>query len=141
MLSIGVGRAVHVLSGAFTTPSATTYIKHEMRLPNPALSSGSGATSSSRTLLSNLSVNNVKFRPFEDVLCVGHSHGLTAMIVPGSGEPNFDSFESNPFMNPKQRREAEIQSLLHKLSPDMICLGLCLYVMYFAYRLVISLFI
>jgi hypothetical protein len=41
----------------------------------------------------------------------------------GSGEPNFDSFEVNPFMNPKQRREAEIQSLLQKLAPDMIGLG------------------
>jgi U3 small nucleolar RNA-associated protein 7 len=124
LISVGTGRTVQVLSGAFTTPSATTYIKHEIRTPNAALSSGAGATASSRALLSNVSVNCVKFRPFEDVCVAGHSHGVTSVIVPGSGEPNYDSFESNPFINPKQRREAEIQSLLHKLSPDMISLGL-----------------
>ena len=51
---------------------------------------------------------------------VGHSYGLSTLIVPGSGEPNYDSFESNPFMNSKQRQEGEVQTLLQKLSPDMI---------------------
>jgi U3 small nucleolar RNA-associated protein 7 len=124
MLSIAVGRYVQVLSGAFTTPSATTYIKHEIRTPNAALSSGANATAHARALQSSVSVHSVKFRPFEDVCVAGHTHGVTSLIVPGSGEPNFDSFEANPFINPKQRREAEVQSLLHKLTPDMISLGM-----------------
>ena len=38
----------------------------------------------------------------------------------GSGEANFDSFESNPFQNSKQRQEQEVQTLLQKLSHEMI---------------------
>lgn len=118
-ISMSMGRDVQVLKDAFHQPTNTTYIKHSIRAPNSSLMSGS-SSSSSRSLLSSVSANSVRFRPFEDVLCIGHSHGITTIVVPGSGEPNFDTFENNPFMNSKQRREVEVQTLLNKLDPTMI---------------------
>jgi U3 small nucleolar RNA-associated protein 7 len=120
LVGVGMGRQMQVLRHAFTNPMDVTYLTHEIRTPNAALSSGSGATAATRALLSKVSINTVRFRPLEDVLCAGHSHGITAIIVPGSGEPNFDTYENNPFVNTRQRREAEVQNLLNKLSPDLI---------------------
>lgn len=67
-------------------------------------------------------IETVRFRPFEDVCGVGHSHGISSIVIPGSGEPNLDSMEHNlnPFADTKQRRETEVRSLLDKLSPDTI---------------------
>ncbi|CEM02401.1 unnamed protein product [Vitrella brassicaformis CCMP3155] len=64
----------------------------------------------------------VRFRPFEDVCAIGHSAGVSTLVVPGAGLPNFDSFEANPFETKKQRREKEVRDLLEKLQPDMITL-------------------
>ncbi len=56
------------------------------------------------------------FGPYEDVLGIGHSKGVSSIIVPGSGEANFDSFEANPYQSTKQRREAAVHSLLEKVN-------------------------
>lgn len=126
LIAMGLGRSVQILKDAWTKPWEALYMTHTLRASNPKLSSGGGAVGRAKALASSVSVSDVVFRPLEDSLCIGHSHGLTGIIVPGSGESNFDSFEANPFISQKQRREEEVQSLLNKLSYDMIGLGACL---------------
>ncbi|OCH89161.1 BING4CT-domain-containing protein [Obba rivulosa] len=67
-------------------------------------------------------LTSVRFCPYQDILTIGHSAGLSSILVPGSGEPNFDSMEADPFENRTARREREVKSLLDKIQPDMITL-------------------
>ena len=65
---------------------------------------------------------HLRFCPFEDVLGVGHANGFTSLVVPGAGEPTFDTNEVDPYEGKSRRREREVHSLLDKLQPDMITL-------------------
>ncbi|KAF8431963.1 BING4CT-domain-containing protein [Boletus edulis BED1] len=67
-------------------------------------------------------LTSVRFCPFQDILVVGHNAGLSSLLVPRSGEPNFDSNEADPFENKKRRQEREVKGLLDKIRPDMIAL-------------------
>ncbi|KAF8121516.1 hypothetical protein EV363DRAFT_1301879 [Boletus edulis] len=60
--------------------------------------------------------------PASDIFVVGHNFGLSSLLVPRSGEPNFDSNEADPFENKKRRQEREVKGLLDKIRPDMIAL-------------------
>lgn len=66
-------------------------------------------------LLPGKQIKDVKFCPFEDVLGVGHSEGFTTLLVPGSGEPNFDSGEGDMFESAKRRREREVREVMEKV--------------------------
>jgi len=103
LVALGFGPNVHVLKNAFTSGSSgpTPYMKYQ--IPGSQVSS-------------------LAFRPFEDVLGVGHSTGFQSVVIPGSGEPNFDTYEANPYENHKQRDETEVRSLLEKIRPEMITL-------------------
>ena len=58
---------------------------------------------------------SLSFCPFRDVLAIGHAAGVSCILVPGAGEPNFDSSEADPFEGSKARREREVKSLLDKV--------------------------
>lgn len=122
LVALAIRREVQILNNPFTKGREHMYMKHEIRTPNIALSSGGGVVARTNSLKSSVLISNVKFRPLEDVAAIGHTHGLTTIIVPGAGEANYDSYEANPFRTTKQRQEDEVQTLLGKLSPDMIAL-------------------
>lgn len=67
-------------------------------------------------------VTSLHFCPFEDVLAVCHETGVRNMIVPGAGEPNFDTRAPNPYETRKQRRQNEVRTLIDKLPPATIML-------------------
>ena len=58
---------------------------------------------------------SLAFCPFQDILAIGHASGISCILVPGAGEPNFDSAEADPFEGSKARREREVKSLLDKV--------------------------
>ncbi|KAL4534869.1 hypothetical protein Ndes2526A_g05736 [Nannochloris sp. 'desiccata'] len=101
MLAIGHGRRVQVWKDALSEKAQAPYMTHTVQAGVLA---------------------DVAFCPYEDILALGHSGGVSTMIVPGAGEPNYDSFVANPFQTRKQRREAEVHQLLDKLQPEMITL-------------------
>ncbi|ODO03497.1 U3 small nucleolar RNA-associated protein 7 [Cryptococcus wingfieldii CBS 7118] len=72
--------------------------------------------------LPSLTASSVKFCPFDDLLCVGHERGISSLIVPGSGEANFDSGEADLYETRTRRREREVRGVLEKIRPELITL-------------------
>ena len=100
---LGVGFKSHALvwKDALSNKAKSPYMRHDMP---------------SRT------VNCVRFRPYEDVLGISHTHGFDSCLIPGSGEPNYDSYAADPFEDRKQIREGEVQAALDKIPASMIAL-------------------
>ncbi|KAJ1825359.1 putative U3 small nucleolar RNA-associated protein 7 [Coemansia sp. RSA 2599] len=73
-------------------------------------------------LMPGITLNQVRFVPYDDVLGCGHSQGISSLVIPGAGEPNFDAYVANPYQTSKQRQESEVKSLLDKLAPETVSL-------------------
>ncbi|KAL6985177.1 hypothetical protein U1Q18_018555 [Sarracenia purpurea var. burkii] len=102
LLATAIGSFVQILGDLSGSQNYSRYMNHSMA--------------------KGYQVRKVLFRPYEDVLGIGHSTGWSSILIPGSGEPNFDSWVANPFETSKQRREKEVRSLLDKLPPETIML-------------------
>lgn len=102
LLACGNGSYIQVLRDASGAQSYSRYMTHSM--------------------VKGYQIGKLAFRPYEDVLGIGHSMGWSSILIPGAGEPNFDSWVANPFETPKQRREKEIKSCIDKLRSETIML-------------------
>ena len=80
LLSIGWGPHVTVWKDVFKSKQSDPYMTH---------------------LIPGSKTEKVKFVPFEDILGVGHQNGFSSLIIPGSGEANFDALELNPYETAK----------------------------------------
>ena len=114
VLGVGYGERVDLWKDWWKEKQVEPYVKHI------SLSHG----------IKNI-IHTLNFPNYEDFLGIAHSNGIyiyiymigfSSIVVPGSGESNFDNFESNPFENKKQRQEAEVHLLLDKLPSSMITL-------------------
>lgn len=66
-------------------------------------------------VLGGRAIRDVSWCPFEDVLGVGTNQGFQTLLVPGAGEPNFDSGEADMYESAKRRREREVRNVLEKV--------------------------
>lgn len=107
LTAVGWGTQVSVWKGLFGAAAAD-----QEKVQSPYMAWGGEAKR----------IELVRWCPLEDVLGISHDKGFSSIIVPGSGEPNFDATEANPYENTKQRQEAEVRGLLNKLQPEMISL-------------------
>jgi U3 small nucleolar RNA-associated protein 7 len=98
LLGVSSGNLVEIYKDATKGNITYPYMKHEVFKP----------------------VTEIHFCPYEDVMGIGHGAGFTSILVPGSGEPNFDALEANPYQTKKQKREAEVKMLLDKVSYELI---------------------
>ncbi|KXN86238.1 U3 small nucleolar RNA-associated protein 7 [Leucoagaricus sp. SymC.cos] len=114
LLSVASGGSVNVYSPSTIHQQFNGHVQPSLYLTRPI---------SSRPLpISSRPLTSPRFTPFQDVLTIGHNAGISSILVPGSGEPNFDSSEADPFESRKARREREVKGLLDKIPPDLITL-------------------
>jgi len=85
VLALGFGSNVQMWRDYVTTKPSSPYMCHQLKERSNVLS--------------------LKFCPFEDVLGIGHSTGFSSIAVPGSGEPNFDTYSANVFQQKNQERK------------------------------------
>lgn len=124
VVAVGAGRNVTLWKDALGSKVASPYMRVDFstsQIPAGTGNSGTGAASTGARG-STAGVWRAAFRPYDDVLAVGHSGGVSLSLVPGSGEPNYDSYVADPYASLRQRREGEVRALLDKLPAESIVL-------------------
>jgi len=124
VVAVGAGRTVTLWKDALGAKAASPYMRVDLSTAQVPAGTGNRGTGAATTGArgNGAGVWRLAFRPYEDVLAVGHSGGVALSLVPGAGEPNYDSRVADPYATLRQRREGEVRSLLDKLPPESIVL-------------------
>jgi U3 small nucleolar RNA-associated protein 7 len=103
MLACSFGPHVQVWKDALVHKAAAPYLRH---------------------MVPGQEVYSVRFRPFEDVLGLGHTGGAQTLLVPGAGEPHTDTRAGlDPHESLRMRRDRDVREALDKLLPETIALN------------------
>jgi len=84
LLSVSWGPHVTVWKDVFKSKQNSPYMNH---------------------LVPSSKIEKIKFVPFEDILGAGHEKGMSSLIIPGSGEANYDALELNPYETAKDNNK------------------------------------
>jgi len=124
IVAVGAGRNVTLWKDALGSKAASPYMRVDLSTSQIPAGTGNRGTGGASTGArgNTAGVWRLAFRPYEDALAVGHSGGVSMSLVPGSGEPNYDSYVADPYASLRQRREGEVRALLDKLPPESIVL-------------------
>jgi U3 small nucleolar RNA-associated protein 7 len=102
LLALASGNGIQIWKEPFTTKQHSPYMYYK---------------------LARGSIRGMAFCPYEDLLAFGHLDGIATIIIPGSGEPNFDSYAANPYRSTKSSKKIELRDLIEKLKPETIVLN------------------
>ncbi|KAJ4461283.1 putative U3 small nucleolar RNA-associated protein 7 [Paratrimastix pyriformis] len=117
MLAVSFTETVQVWRDALATKASAPYMNHRMA-PRPVTPVGTAGAN-----IIPLHVSGLRFQPFDDALGIAHAGGFSSIVVPGSGEPNYDTFEADPFESSRAKRNTEVRQLLDKIPAEMITLN------------------
>ncbi|KAA0190191.1 Small nucleolar ribonucleoprotein complex subunit, partial [Fasciolopsis buskii] len=118
LLAIGAGNTVQVLQDPQLGLVNPSWDDAETLCQRTTVASGVNRPVLQGAYLSHYAVrpvSRVQFCPYEDVLGIGTSGGISSILCPGSAEANYDALEENPFANKRYRQEREVKRLLDKL--------------------------
>lgn len=101
LIAVGTGSEVEIWKDYTKVKQQKPYLKHHF--------------ANKQTFASSM-----KFINYEDFLGIGTNMGYTQIVVPGSGEANFDTYEANPYETKKQKRNTEVYKILEKIPYTMI---------------------
>lgn len=101
LLAMGIGGKIQIWNSIFQQKVSTPYMTES---------------------IAGHKLHSLDFRPFEDQMVIGLDDGIRSVVIPGAGEANIDTYELNPYETRKQRRERNVQKLLDKIQPELICL-------------------
>eukprot|EP00340_Litonotus_pictus_P008933 CAMPEP_0170516358 /NCGR_PEP_ID=MMETSP0209-20121228/2588_1 /TAXON_ID=665100 ORGANISM="Litonotus pictus, Strain P1" /NCGR_SAMPLE_ID=MMETSP0209 /ASSEMBLY_ACC=CAM_ASM_000301 /LENGTH=510 /DNA_ID=CAMNT_0010801205 /DNA_START=14 /DNA_END=1546 /DNA_ORIENTATION=- len=104
LLAVGYKGNVEIWKDIYKTKQQKPYLKHHFQDKQ-------------------IYASSLKFIDYEDFLGIGHNKGYSQIVTPGSGEPNFDTYEVNLYETKNQKKNSNVKKLLEKIPYTMIAMN------------------